>query len=579
MSELKTESLENLVPPTSSGQGPPTGEGGSAPQSNAVSADSGPSAGGGGGGHTPPVVALAEVVPGTQLGRYKIIRRLGEGGMSTVFEAVHIDIHKPVAIKVLSNALAQQEEAQVRFLREAAAASRLQHPHVVDVADFGTDAGRSYLVMELMRGEDLAQHIQRKGVLSAEALADVMLPICAGVQAAHDMKIVHRDLKPQNIFICRTHMGGTVPKVLDFGISKVVDAEAAALTHSGMMMGTPYYLSPEQIIQNLADHRSDQYALGVILYECATGRRPHEAETLYGILNSITQGSYPRPRALRPEMAEAFEATILRTLAQDANRRFPTVHALGAALMAFASDKQRMIWSDYYSGATMGDSAEFVPPVVTPSAGKSGSTELLRNDGSGSMPHNATRMLPDAMQSGSGVRKQVSASEQTGRVSFADNDDEAISALRGRPKGMIIGAVAAAVVLIGILIYAFSGSKQAVELPVQAAAPAANDEHAAPVAAIPDPVATKPAAPSEPSAEPVRAEVPKATVEPTPVAAAERAAESGSSRRERDSAKHSHSEKTATLPTGKPSADPAAASTPGKKGVGSEKSGNVPILD
>ena len=212
MSELKTESLEKLAASASSGEVPSASAAAGAPQANAADAGSGPSSGGGG-GHTPPTGSLAEVVPGTQLGRYKIIRRLGEGGMSTVFEAVHIDIHKPVAIKVLSNALAQQEEAQVRFLREAAAASRLQHPHVVDVADFGTDAGRSYLVMELMRGEDLAQHIQRKGVLSAEALADVMLPICAGVQAAHDMKIVHRDLKPQNIFICKTHMGGTVPKV------------------------------------------------------------------------------------------------------------------------------------------------------------------------------------------------------------------------------------------------------------------------------------------------------------------------------------------------------------------------------
>jgi eukaryotic-like serine/threonine-protein kinase len=577
VSELKTESLENLVPSSSSAEGPSVGEAEAAPQSNAVAAESGPSAGGSGGGHTPPSGSLAEVVPGTQLGRYKIIRRLGEGGMSTVFEAVHIDIHKPVAIKVLSNALAQQEEAQVRFLREAAAASRLQHPHVVDVADFGTDAGRSYLVMELMRGEDLAQHIQRKGVLSAEALADVMLPICAGVQAAHDMKIVHRDLKPQNIFICRTHMGGTVPKVLDFGISKVVDAEAAALTHSGMMMGTPYYLSPEQIIQNLADHRSDQYALGVILYECATGRRPHEAETLYGILNSITQGSYPRPRALRPEMPEAFEAIILRTLAQDANRRFPTVHALGAALMGFASEKQRMIWSDYYSGATMYDSTEFVPPVVTPSAGKSGSTELLRNDGSGSMPHNATRMLPEAMQSGSGVRNRPVAPEQTGRVSFADNDDDAISAIQGRPKGVIIAGVAAAVVLIGILIYAFSGSKKAPELPVQAAA-VPKSESAAPVpAAMPPPVATKPVAAPEPVAEPARVEeVAKAAVE---AKAAVPVAESGSSRRDRDSASRGHSEKTATAPTIKVGGDPAAAAPPGKKGVGSEKSGNAPILD
>ena len=569
MSELKTESLEIAV-----AQAPPGDVGGAscdaAPVESTGDDGSGPSVSPGS-GNPPPSSSLAEVVPGTQLGRYKIIRRLGEGGMSTVFEAVHIDIRKPVAIKVLSNALAQQEEAQVRFLREAAAASRLQHPHVVDVADFGTDAGRSYLVMELMRGEDLAQHIARKGPLPAEALADVMLPICAGVQAAHDMKIVHRDLKPQNIFICKTHMGGTVPKVLDFGISKVVDAEAAALTHSGMMMGTPYYLSPEQIIQNLADHRSDQYALGVILYECATGRRPHEAETLYGILNSITQGSYPRPRALRPEMPETFEAIILRALSQDASRRFPSVHALGAALMAFASNKQRMIWADYYLSVPMGDSTDFHPPVVAPSAGKSGSTELLRNEGSGSM-HNATRMLPEATPSG----QRRPSQSRTDRVAAVDADEDVIASLQGRSKGKTVGAVAAAVVVVGVLIYVFTGKSS----PPVAEKAALKTEAAAPVVApaLPDPVDIKAAAAPPVAPEPAK---PWPVVEPSPAPSTQppsRHVSSGaSSRNARDGSRHGRSEKPSASPSGAkpdPSAQGAAA---GRRGV--EKSGNVPILD
>lgn len=567
MSELKTESLENFMASAK----PPSGPSPATPPPGGVEAsvESGPS--GGSGGDTPPTGSLAEVVPGAQLGRYRIIKRLGEGGMSAVFEAVHMDIHKPVAIKVLSNALAQQQEAQVRFLREAAAASRLQHPNVVDVSDFGTDNGRSYLVMELMRGEDLSQHIQRKGPIPATALADIMLPICAGVHAAHDMKIVHRDLKPQNIFLCRAPTGGTVPKVLDFGISKVVDAEAAALTHSGMMMGTPYYLSPEQIIQNQADHRSDQYALGVILYECATGRRPHEAETLYGILNSITQGSYPRPRALRPEMPEAFEMIILRTLAQDPSRRFPTVHALGAALMAFASDKQRVIWSDFFAGALtdLGDDAS--PPVVSTATGKSGSTELLRNDGSGSMPHNATRILPDASQSGAAMRKQLSAS-QTNRNTFTDVDEDVIAGMRGRPKGLIIGVVAAVVLLGGVLAYALSGSKKP-EPEANTSAPLPSAAEPEPAQALPPPVATKPTVEPAKAAEPAQAIQP-AEPEPTKPVVEEASRGSAPSRHSSGSRKAKPSEKAAA-PTAAPAhGEPATA---GKRGV--EKSGNVPILD
>lgn len=544
------------------------------PNGTDASTGSGPGGGSAGGGDTPPSGSLAEVVPGAQLGRYKIIRRLGEGGMSAVFEAVHMDIHKPVAIKVLSNALAQQQEAQVRFLREAAAASRLQHPNVVDVSDFGTENGRYYLVMELMRGEDLSQHIQRKGPVAAMALADIMLPICAGVHAAHDMKIVHRDLKPQNIFLCKAPTGGTVPKVLDFGISKVVDAEAAALTHSGMMMGTPYYLSPEQIIQNQADHRSDQYALGVILYECATGRRPHEAETLYGILNSITQGSYPRPRALRPEMPEPFEMIILRTLAQDPARRYPSVHALGAALLPFASDKQRMIWSDFFAGAVTDTNDAVSPPVVNSAAGKSGSTELLRNDGSGSMPHNATRILPDASQSGAAMRRQLSAS-QANRNTFTDVDEDVVAGMRARPKGLIVGIVAGAVLLVGVLAYALSGSKDPkpkVE-EAKAVAPKADVVEAAPAQALPPPVATKPiAAPTV--AVPAPAE-PTAELERTkPVVAEQPSREAPQPRHSTGSHKTKSSEKAVAPSTVPGRADTAPA---GKRGV--EKSGNVPILD
>ncbi|MCG5053562.1 MAG: serine/threonine protein kinase [Myxococcales bacterium] len=595
MTELKTEFLEHpgAPPPpahAASGSGSVPGQ----PPEPAPPGASGTSRSGAtgsgvdvplGGGGTPPSGTQSELVPGMRLGRYKIIRRLGEGGMSAVFEAVHVDIHKPVAIKVLSKQLAQQEDAQVRFLREAAAASRLQHPHVVDVADFGTEEGRSFLVMELMRGEDLAQHIQRVGPMAVDALADVMLPICAGVQAAHEMKIVHRDLKPQNIFLCRTAMGGIVPKVLDFGISKVVDAETAALTHSGMMMGTPYYLSPEQIIQNSADHRSDQYALGVILYECATGRRPHEAETLYGILNSITQGSYPRPRALAPGLPESFETLILRTLAQDASRRFPSVHALGKALLAYASDRQRVIWQDYFATAPDLEPFGFEPPLVSaPQGGRGtpGSTEVLRGGGAGTPA--ATRMLPEGLgtPSSGGYRASgLRTGALTGPLGSFGEDLELPAGTRRRGTMWVAMGGVSVVVAAGLAWVLTSGSPtskvSATPSPVRGAGAAAGPGAGAPE--LPPPVATKP--------EVADIAVPQPA--PPPVAPREVTAEgtevSARTGRRDKSERAGRAERTKSTAASKPAAPvedkptptaPPPAEAPRARSV--ERSGNAPIL-
>jgi serine/threonine-protein kinase len=166
---------------------------------------------------------------GTDLGRYRIVRLLGRGGMGAVYEGIHRDLKKRVAIKVLSTAVAS-EEAKQRFLREGEAASRIQHPNVVDVTDVGTEGTLSYMVMEYLEGEDLAHRLVRDDALSMRETADLFLPICAGLSAAHDEGVVHRDLKPENIFLVRTRQGGIEPKVLDFGISKVSGPSAAAIT-------------------------------------------------------------------------------------------------------------------------------------------------------------------------------------------------------------------------------------------------------------------------------------------------------------------------------------------------------------
>ena len=315
-----------------------------------------PPAGGGGrppsstGGGPKMIADDADLLPGMVLGKYQIVRRLGSGGMGSVYEAVHRDIAKPVALKTLSARLASEPAAQARFLREAASASRLTHPHVVDVTDFGSDNGITFLVMELLRGEDLAAALARepKG-LSTERTADVMLAVCAGVYAAHQAGVIHRDLKPPNIFLARGGLDDIVPKVLDFGISKLLDEQMSqTLTGTGTVIGTTPYLSPEQVAGKAIDARSDQYTLGVILYECVTGRRPHEGETLFAIMRSIADGRFRRPRELRPDLPPGFEAVILRAMSADSGRRYESVHALGHALLPFASERRRLLWSEYF---------------------------------------------------------------------------------------------------------------------------------------------------------------------------------------------------------------------------------------
>jgi serine/threonine-protein kinase len=310
------------------------------------------------------------LAPGTLLGKFRIIRQLGSGGMGAVYEAAHTTIGRAVAIKVMNSALASESRAEERFLREAAAVSTLQHPNVVTVTDYGTEGGISYLVMELLRGEDLDALVKRAPHgLEPATVADVMLAVAAGVFAAHQAGIIHRDLKPQNIFLARTPLDEMVPKVVDFGISKRVDETSSSLTSKGAVIGTMHYLSPEQVLGKEVDARSDQYALGVILYECLTGRRPHEGETMFAIMRSIGEGALIRPRVRRPELPEALETIILRAMSLRPRDRFPSVYELGGALLPFASPKRKVAWADYFqSSGDPGAGPSFVGPSYAPTA-------------------------------------------------------------------------------------------------------------------------------------------------------------------------------------------------------------------
>jgi len=286
-----------------------------------------------------PVEAPDDIPEGSVFGRYRVVRRIGRGGMGAVYEAVHCDLEKRVALKVLLPSAAPQGELVARFEREGRAAAKVRHPNVVDVSDVGVEGGVAWLVMEFLEGEDLSQRLHRDGALPLQRVAELMLPVLGAVEAAHSMGVVHRDLKPENIFLARMGDGSIVPKVLDFGISKMQPAAGGpALTATGIMMGTPCYMSPEQAQSTRGvDGRSDQFSLGVILYECATGRRPFEGESFVGILTAIMEGRYERPRSLRPDLPERFEAMVARSLERSPEARFPSVAALADELRACAS--------------------------------------------------------------------------------------------------------------------------------------------------------------------------------------------------------------------------------------------------
>ena len=320
--------------------------------------------------------APGATLAGTCLGKYQVVRLIGEGGMGAVYEGVHLGIGKKVAIKVMSPELAASLDARARFLREAQLTSRVRHPHAVDVTDVGIEDGLPFLVMEFLDGEDLASFIQWRGRLPLQQAADILLPVAAAVAAAHDEGIVHRDLKPHNIFLAQTRDGTIVPKVVDFGISKgPTDLQQPAPGPTRVLtplvqttvglMGTPAYLAPEQIEgRRLPSAATDQYGLGMILYQCVTGRPAFSSDdNVTKIFDDILDGRRTPAGDLRFDLPEAFEGVIDRATSRDPAARFPSVRALGKELLAFASAKTALTWASTFSEEL---STDVIPPLPAP---------------------------------------------------------------------------------------------------------------------------------------------------------------------------------------------------------------------
>ena len=267
-------------------------------------------------------------------GRLRIVRRLGIGGMGAVYEVEHEITRHRRALKLLHAQMAELPEVQERFLREASAAGRIGNPHIVETFDAGRlDGGEPYLVMELLRGKTLADALAANGPLDVATACDVLIQTCDGVAAAHAAGIIHRDLKPENLFLVGPD--GSYVKILDFGISKF-DAAITGVqgfTLEGLPIGTPYYMAPEQVRgQKTVDVSADVYALGVVLYECLTAKRPFDADNLPHLIYLVSQGQYRAASELRPALPRVLDGIVAKAMALEPTERYPSVQELAAAL-------------------------------------------------------------------------------------------------------------------------------------------------------------------------------------------------------------------------------------------------------
>ncbi|MCE9578183.1 MAG: protein kinase [Deltaproteobacteria bacterium] len=282
--------------------------------------------------------AAQDPLIGRRFGSYVVQRKLGEGGMGAVYELVHPQIGKRQALKVLHAEFAKKQSIVQRFFDEARAVVTIGHPNIVDITDYATlEDDTAYIVMEFLEGSSLAAYAKQRGPMSPLELAEIALPICDALAAAHAHGIVHRDLKPENVHLVPRPDNPRYVKVLDFGIAKLSgDANVAAATKTGQVMGTPMYMSPEQAMGRTKeiDHRTDIYALGIIIYQLFAGELPFMADS-FGDLMLMHLTQPPPPLAVRrPDLPPAWGQIIERALAKNRDDRFASMAEFAAAIRA-----------------------------------------------------------------------------------------------------------------------------------------------------------------------------------------------------------------------------------------------------
>jgi serine/threonine-protein kinase len=282
-------------------------------------------------GPAPALVSGGDLSPGYVVGEYRVERVIGRGGMGVVYSGVQPVIEKRVAIKVLNSELSSDPGLVRRFLDEARAVNRIRHPNIIDIFSFGQLAdSRQYFVMEYLEGHTLADRLQSAD-LPVEQLPPLLAQICDALDAAHGEHIVHRDLKPENIWIVDSRRGRMFAKLLDFGIAKLLATGEQTTTQAGVLMGTPQYMSPEQCHGRAIDHRTDIYAMGVLLYQMYTGTLPFHGESFAEVLTKqLTQ--VPERPSTHAALPQALDELIMRCLAKDPADRPQSARELGEGL-------------------------------------------------------------------------------------------------------------------------------------------------------------------------------------------------------------------------------------------------------
>ena len=416
----------------------------------------------------------------------RLVRLLGQGGMGSVWVADHETLHTQVAVKFMITEMGESSEALTRFTREASAAAQIKSPHVVQTFDHGvTPEGIPYIVMELLEGVDLASRVGRDGALPPRAVAVVLSQVCKALGRAHSVGIIHRDIKPENIFLSDQD-GELLVKVLDFGIAKRSQDAALSMTSTGAMVGTPYYMSPEQVMSAKGvDARTDLWSLAVVAYQALTGKVPFDAETMGALCVAINAAEFVPPSTLVPGLSHSIDAWFTTALARDAAARFQSAKELAAAFQRAAG-------------------------VIDPAAGET----------SGLLP--APRTLLSSIE-------RAPAAEPLMPAAAGTLMEASVTTSRGRtPRWAIAAAVAGAALLLGLVVVGgvalrartSSGTAASVEAVVENIPATADSAPVLPPPPAPPPETAAPAASSSPPAEasavPKPAAVPAAKAGPKP---------------------------------------------------------------
>ncbi len=446
-------------------------------------------------------------------GKYRVDGFLKRGGMGSVYRGTHVLLNKPVAIKLIRPELVTSQDIVSRFFREARAAAKLSHPNIVTVHDLGqTEDGTLYIIMEIVEGQSLKDLIVAEGPWQPSRALRFCRGVASALSLAHRNGIVHRDLKPQNIMVFRDSEGNESPKLLDFGIAKTLEPDSPALTSTGMVLGTPHYMSSEQAKGMPADQRSDIYALGVILYEMLVGRVPFDDKSIPSILvKHLTEPPRP-PSTLRGDIPREVETLVLRCLEKDPEKRFQSADDLGKALAARETESQR----------DLEPTVATVPPTEQLTVG---SRPGLTGAGGASAAKAAPVPVPPPVPAVEGPRKMESGTVRAREVTVRTPPPQPVKPQGGSRSGLFLGLVVVGVLLIAIAVGGFlvvrllRGESSEAPTPVATASTGGVEVGAPPSVETPTPppppAATTPATATEEKEREPPPEVPAVTERPT----------------------------------------------------------------